>query len=234
MQVWPQLVYFPQAIRLNSRVKINRRELRKVVDPNSYKRMNQSKTLGKQCHSWFWPAGYAYVAVLVDVAGALAAQLQGDGRQVFGSGLHDHFAHRAVAGVENVIKSLPQKLLSLWDSSGHYRIKLLKQKKTHTIRLNEIFKHLLTVVTLSSFLWVCVPFLLYQYKLAAAPPWPWQCDHRLLRASPQLRYLDRWVRTHSLNQEEPSSQNAQPHVIPGQQHLGLILFGYCLTVLLTK
>lgn len=109
--------------------------------------MNTSKTLGKQYRPWFWPAGYAYVAVLVDVAGALAAQLQGDGCQVFGGSLHDHFAHRAVAGVENVIKSLSQKLLSLWNSSRHYRIKLLKQKKVHTVRLDEIFQYLLTVLT---------------------------------------------------------------------------------------
>lgn len=75
------------------------------------------------------PAGYANVAVLVDVAGALAAQLQGHGGQVFGSGLHDHFAHRTVTGVEDVIESLAQKLLGLCYSSRHYRVKFLKQNK---------------------------------------------------------------------------------------------------------
>lgn len=75
------------------------------------------------------PAGYANVTVLVDVAGALAAQLQRDGCQMFGGGLHDHFPHHTVAGVKDVIEFLAQKFLGLWDSSGHYRVKLLKQNE---------------------------------------------------------------------------------------------------------
>lgn len=75
------------------------------------------------------PAGYGYVAVLVNVAGALAAQLQGDGREVFGSGLHDQLSHHAVAGVEDVIEPLTQQLLGLRHSPGHYRVELLTPRR---------------------------------------------------------------------------------------------------------
>lgn len=75
------------------------------------------------------PAGYGYVAVLVDVAGALAAQLQGNGREVFGSGLHDQLSHHAVAGVEDVIEPLAQQLLGLRHSPGYYRVELLTPRR---------------------------------------------------------------------------------------------------------
>lgn len=75
------------------------------------------------------PAGYGYVAVLVDVAGALAAQLQGDGREVFGSGLHDQLSHHAVAGVEDVIEPLAQQLLGLRHSPGYDRVELLTPRR---------------------------------------------------------------------------------------------------------
>ncbi|TNN66437.1 hypothetical protein EYF80_023345 [Liparis tanakae] len=65
--------------------------------------------------------GDAQVTVLVDVAGALAAQLQGDRRQVLGSCLHDEFPHHAVAGVEDMIKPLTQQLLGLRHAPGHHR-----------------------------------------------------------------------------------------------------------------
>lgn len=88
------------------------------------------------------PAGYGYVAVLVDVAGALAAQLQGDGREVFGSGLHDELSHHAVAGVKDVIKPLAQQLLGLWHSPGYYRVELLMPGKCtqQTFSSNKAFK----------------------------------------------------------------------------------------------
>ena len=57
------------------------------------------------------PAGDSEVAVLVDVAGALAPQLQGDGGEVAGRRLHHQTAHRAAAGVEDVVEALLQQLL---------------------------------------------------------------------------------------------------------------------------
>lgn len=74
------------------------------------------------------PAGYGYVAVLVDVAGALAAQLQGDGREVFGSCFHDQFSHGAVSGVENVVEPLSQQLLGLWHPTSNHWVELLTHR----------------------------------------------------------------------------------------------------------
>lgn len=71
------------------------------------------------------PAGYGYVAVLVDVAGALAAQLQGDRCEVFGRCFHDHFSHCAVSSVENVIEPLSQQLLGLWYPTIYHWVELL-------------------------------------------------------------------------------------------------------------
>lgn len=88
------------------------------------------------------PACYGYVAVLVDVAGALAAQLQGDGREVFGSGLHDQLSHHAVAGVEDVIEPLAQQLLGLRHSPGYDRVELLTPRRDtqQTFSSNKVSK----------------------------------------------------------------------------------------------
>lgn len=83
------------------------------------------------------PAGYGYVAVLVDVAGALAAQLQGDRCEVFGRCFHDHFSHRAISSVENVIEPLSQQLLGLWYPTIYHWVELLTyrgDKITQSIR----------------------------------------------------------------------------------------------------
>lgn len=74
------------------------------------------------------PAGNRYVAVLVDVAGALAAQLQGDGCKVFSSCFHDYFSHCTVPSVENVIESLSQQLLSLWYPTSYHWVELLTHR----------------------------------------------------------------------------------------------------------
>ncbi|KAG7217059.1 hypothetical protein INR49_027599, partial [Caranx melampygus] len=63
----------------------------------------------------------ADVTVLVDVAGALPAQLQSDRCQMFGCSLHDDLGHYAVAGVHDVVKALAQQLLGLWHTSIHHR-----------------------------------------------------------------------------------------------------------------
>ena len=91
--------------------------------------------------AWCSPARHADVTVLVDVAGALSPQLQGDGGQVLGCGLHDQAAHHAVARVEDVIEPLAKELLGLWYATGHHRVELLQH--THTTNTG-IHKHQLT------------------------------------------------------------------------------------------
>ena len=71
------------------------------------------------------PAGDSEVTVLVDVAGALPSQLQGDGGEVAGRRLHHQTAHRAAPGVEDVVKALLQELLSLRHAAGHHWIQVL-------------------------------------------------------------------------------------------------------------
>ena len=71
------------------------------------------------------PAGDSEVTVLVDVAGALPSQLQGDGGQVFGRSLHDDATHHGVAGVDDVVEALLQQLLGLLDAARHHRVQLL-------------------------------------------------------------------------------------------------------------
>lgn len=59
------------------------------------------------------PAGDGDVTVLVDVTGALAPQLQGNGGEVFGCCLHHQFTHHAVPCVEHMVEPLTQQLLGL-------------------------------------------------------------------------------------------------------------------------
>jgi len=88
------------------------------------------------------PAGDGQVTVLVDVAGALPAQLQGDGRQVLGSRRHHNFAHSGAAGVEDVIESLLQQLGRLRYSSSDHRVQLLggKQEPYSYLDLKQMYQ----------------------------------------------------------------------------------------------
>jgi len=71
------------------------------------------------------PAGNSEVTVLVDVAGALASQLQGDGGEVARRRLHHQAAHRAAPGVEDVVEALLQELLGLCHAAGDHGIEVL-------------------------------------------------------------------------------------------------------------
>lgn len=115
MQVWPQLVNFPQAMRLCTRSRVS--TIRASFKPRSRD--------AHSCMSLDWPASDRQVAVVINVAGALATQLQGDGCQMFSSSLHDQFAHHAVAGVKDVVEPLPQQFLGLRNAPGYYRVKFL-------------------------------------------------------------------------------------------------------------
>ena len=48
------------------------------------------------------------------------AQLQGDGRQVFGGSCHDDFANERVASVEDVIEFDGEKRGRFWDASTYH------------------------------------------------------------------------------------------------------------------
>lgn len=89
------------------------------------------------------PAGNRYVTVFVDVARALAAQLQCDRREVFSSCSHDDFSHCTIASVENVIESLLQQLLGLWYPTSYHWVELLTHRGQKMIQSNCSFKHCL-------------------------------------------------------------------------------------------
>lgn len=76
------------------------------------------------------PAGHSDVAVLVDVAGALPAQLQGHRGEVACRGLHHHSAYVAAASVEDVVKAQPEQLLGLGHPTRHHWVQVLETKSS--------------------------------------------------------------------------------------------------------
>lgn len=54
------------------------------------------------------------------------------------SGLHDQFAHRAVAGVKDVVEPLPQQFLGLWNAPAYYRVKFLPQREDRHVHLQRV------------------------------------------------------------------------------------------------
>ena len=73
------------------------------------------------------PGGKLQVGGLLHNAGALSAQLQGDGSKAGGSAPHDLPAHCLAAGEENIIEMFIEKTGVLCPSSGDHRHILLRE-----------------------------------------------------------------------------------------------------------